>query len=147
MRADVVEGWWADTGTELDLLEANYMILEGLTPDNKGTLEEGVKIVGKVRVEAGTEIKSGTTVRGPVHIGRNCTIENAAIQPCTSIGNNCEIENTEIEHSIVMDDCTPRCGRRIVDSIIGKNSTLLNGNNKPTNGCRLIVGENSKIYI
>ncbi|MDH5691185.1 MAG: glucose-1-phosphate thymidylyltransferase [Candidatus Bathyarchaeota archaeon] len=147
VQADIVEGWWADTGTELDLLEANYLLLEDLTTNIKVNLEGNVKVVGKVRIEEGTEMKPDTTVRGPAYIGKNCLIENAAIRPFTSIGDNCEIKNTEIEHSIVIDNCRICCRRRIVDSIIGKNSIVLSEDKKPTNGCRLIVGENSKIYI
>jgi glucose-1-phosphate thymidylyltransferase len=147
VRADVIEGWWADTGSELDLLEANYFLLEDLEPYNKASFEEGSKYFGKVRIEEGTKAKSNTTVRGPVYIGRNCILENAVIRPFTSIGDNCEIKDSEIENCIVLDNCKISCRKRIVDSIIGKNSTILSNNEKPINGCRIIVGENSRIII
>ncbi len=147
VKAGMVEGWWADTGTDLDLLEANYLLLEDLEPDNRANMEDNVKVVGKVQIEEGTTMKSNTMVRGPVYVGRNCMIDNATIRPFTSIGDNCEIRNTEIEHSIVLDGCKILCRRRIVDSIIGRNSTLLSQDETLTNGCKLVVGENSRLYI
>jgi len=147
VRADVVEGWWADTGSELDLLEANYLLLEDLEPYNKASFEEGSKSIGKVRIEEGTKIKSNTTVRGPVYIGRNCMLENAVIRPFTSIGDNCEIKDSEIENCIILDNCIVSCKKRIVDSIIGKNSIILSNIEQPMNGCRIVVGENSRISI
>jgi len=147
VKAETVEGWWADTGTDIDLLEANYLILEDIEPENKAKMDNNVKVIGKVRIEEGTKIKSNTTIRGPVYIGRNCVIENASIQPFTSIGNNCEIRNVEIEHSIILDNCKISCKRRIIDSIIGKNSTLLSTDKNLMAGCKLVIGENSKLYI
>lgn len=147
VKADIVEGWWADTGTDTDLLEANYLLLEDMKPENKAIVEAEAKVIGKVRIEKGTRINGTTIIRGPAYIGKNCIIENATIRPFTSIGDNCKISNTEIEHSIILDNCKIACKRRIVDSIIGKNSTLLNQDNGSINGCKLVIGENSKIYI
>ena len=76
VEAEKVEGWWADTGTDIDLLEANYLILEDIEPYNKATVDENAKIIGKVQIEEGTEIK-GNVTRGPVYIGKNCIIKDA----------------------------------------------------------------------
>lgn len=147
VEAEVVRDWWADTGTELDLLEANYLILEDLEPNNEASVEENSKVFGKVLIKKGTKIKSNTIVRGPVYIGENCVLENATIRPFTSVGDNCEIENSEIENSIILDNCKINCYNRIVDSVIGRNSILLGKDEVSINGCKLVIGENSKVYI
>jgi len=147
VEAEKVDGWWADTGTDLDLLEANYLLLEDLEPKIEAKIEENARIIGKVHIGKNTRIGPNTTIRGPAYIGTNCNIENATIRPFTSIGNNCEIKNTEIENSIILDNCKILCKKRIIDSIIGKNSTLLSQNEASINGCKLVIGENSKIQI
>lgn len=147
VKAETVEGWWADTGTDIDLLEANYLLLEDLEPKIEAKIEENARIIGRVHIGKNTRIGTNTTIRGPVYIGSNCNIENATIRPFASIGNNCEIKNTEIENSIIFDNCKILCKKRIVDSIIGKNSILLNRNETSMNGCKLVIGENSKILI
>jgi len=147
VEAEKVEGWWADTGSDIDLLEANYLILEDIEPYNKATIDENAKIIGKVQIEEGTEIKGNTTIRGPVYIGKNCIIENAAIQPFTSIESNCKIRNAEIEHSIILNNCMIDCKRRIVNSIIGKDSMIQDANKGAISGYKLVLGENSKVYI
>ncbi len=74
----------------------------------------------------GSIIHSRTTIRGPVIIGDHCEIgPNAYIGPYTSIGDHSTICNTEIENSIIMEGAHIDCGRRIVDSLIGRNVKIL----------------------
>ena len=147
VKAKVVKGWWADTGTELDLLEANRLILEDLKPNNEATVDDNVRISGNVRIREGTKIDSETVLMGPTYIGKNCIVRDAAIGPFASIGDRCEIMHSKIENSMILDDCRIRLRRRIAGSIIGKRSTLLSADKNPTNGCKLILGKNSKMYL
>jgi len=90
-----VEGWWKDTGTPEDILEANRLVLDEKLADSdiKGWVEDGVLIQGRVRIQDGASIKKGTTIRGPAHIGRESVIEGGTyIGPYTSIGNRCPKE-------------------------------------------------------
>ena len=142
-----VEGWWKDTGTVEDIIEANILVLDNLETKIDGTVEDKTCIQGRVVIGEGTSVKKGALIRGPASIGENTTIESKVyIGPYTSIGNNTRIKKGEIENSIVMDNCTIEIDTKITDSIIGANSQIMT-NQKGPKGHRLIVGENSKIVF
>jgi len=142
-----VEGWWKDTGTVEDIIEANRLILDDLESSINGVVQDKACIQGRAAIEEGTIIKRGALIRGPVAIGRNTTIENNVyIGPYTSIGNNVTIKKGEIENSIIMDDCTIEIDEKITDSLIGPNTEIIT-NKKGPKGHKLIVGESSKIVL
>jgi glucose-1-phosphate thymidylyltransferase len=86
----------------------------------------------------------GICAVGPVIIGKDCTIgPNVYIGPYTSIGDECILKNTEIENSLVMTGCRIESGKRIVDSLIGNYSTVVDSNASIPQGHRLIIGERS----
>jgi glucose-1-phosphate thymidylyltransferase len=146
VRHHVVKGWWKDTGRPEDILEANQLVLSELRAYNKGTIEPNVKASGIVCVDGGTVIRSGTTLRGPLIIGRNCMIgPNCYIGPYTSIGDNSAIQGAEVENTIIMGDCRIECGKRIVDSLIGRNTQINDSANTQPRGSRFIIGENTFI--
>ena len=97
VRPHVIEGWWKDTGRLEDMLEANRIILDTLTPRTDGQIVDS-EILGKVVVEAGARL-TASTVRGPAIIGRGAVIENAYIGPFTSIGDGVTVRGSEVEHS------------------------------------------------
>lgn len=143
-----VTGWWKDTGKPEDLLEANQLMLNemkngaiGVAPDQAAVIQ------GKVKIGEGTKIGARVLIRGPVVIGKNCVIENTYIGPYTSIGNEVEIYNTEIEHSIVFDLVDINCGKRIVDSLIGLNATVVSVDDSLPRGHKLIVGDHAAIEL
>ena len=143
----IVEGWWKDTGTIEDIIEANVLILDELKTKTEGTLEDKASIQGRVFIGKNAYIKKGALIRGPALIGENATIEGEVyIGPYTSIGNNVKINKGEIENSIIMDNCIIEINTKIIDSIIGANSEII-ANQKGPKGHRLIVGENSKIVF
>jgi glucose-1-phosphate thymidylyltransferase len=143
----IVEGWWKDTGTIEDIIEANILILDELGPKTEGTVEDKTSIQGRVYIGKNAHIKKGALIRGPALIGENTTIEGEVyIGPYTSIGNNVKIKRGEIENSIIMDNCTIEANTKIIDSIIGANSEIIT-NQKGPKGHRLIVGENSRIVF
>ncbi|MBI2547528.1 MAG: glucose-1-phosphate thymidylyltransferase [Candidatus Aenigmarchaeota archaeon] len=140
--------WWKDPGDPDGILEANRFLLEELVPFNKGTVEEGSNIVGKVCIEEGAVIKKGSSIRGPVIIGKNCVVgENAYIGPYTAIGDNTIVNNAEIESSVVIGDCKIECKGRIIDSLIGKNVTIISSDKNSPKASKLVVGENSFLSI
>jgi glucose-1-phosphate thymidylyltransferase len=128
----IVQGWWKDTGTPEDILEANRLVLDELKPATEGKIENHASVQGRVSTAKGSKIKEGALVRGPVVIGQNTIIEpNVYIGPYTSIGNNCTIKKGEIENSIIMDNCTVDVKERITDSIVGPYSELTTNKSKP----------------
>ena len=59
-------------------------------------------------------------------IGERCEIgPNTYVGSYTSIGDNSTILNPEAENSIIMEGAHIDCGRRIVDSLIGRNVKIL----------------------
>ncbi len=144
----VVEGWWKDTGRPEDVLEANHLILDNLKSYNHGELEEGVKIRGRVGIGKDTIMRKGSTVRGPVIIGKNCEIgPNTYIGPYTSIGDDTKIKGGEIEYSIVMGNSTIEFKGRIVESLIGNHSCIVSKEDSLPRGYRLVIGENSVLNL
>jgi glucose-1-phosphate thymidylyltransferase len=144
----LVKGWWKDTGKPEDILEANQLVLSELRSYNKGLFEKDVKTSGIVCVDEGTTILSGTMLRGPLVIGKNCQIgPDVHIGPYTSIGDRTVIRRAEVENTIVVGDCNIDCRRRIVDSLIGRNAEITDSRNNLLSGSRFIIGENTVISI
>ncbi len=148
--SEEITGWWKDTGTPDALLEGNALMLDEMRVEdakNSGTIVPGSVIQGKVRIDEGTIIGASVLIRGPVVIGSGCRISDAYIGPYTSIGNNVEINNTEIEHSIVMEQATIRCGKRIVDSIVGRHACITSNQTTLPRGHKLILGDNASVEL
>jgi glucose-1-phosphate thymidylyltransferase len=143
-----VDGWWKDTGKPEDLLEANQLVLDDIVPMVKGFSEESGRILGKVSVGKNTNIKTNTTIKGPVIIGENCEIgPNVYIGPYTSIGDNVKILSGEVEGSIIMDNVLIHCNKRIINSIVGRQSHLESSDMLPSSGLQLVVGDSTLCYL
>ncbi len=145
-----ITGWWKDTGKPEDLLEGNQLLLTEMAPGEmviEGDVAQSAVIHGRVKIGKGTRIGDRCLIRGPVVIGENCVIENSYIGPYTAIGNNVEIYNTEVEHSVIFDYVDINCSKRIVDSMIGQNATVLSAHATLPLGNRLIVGDNAVVEL
>jgi len=142
----IVKGWWKDTGKPEDVLDANHLILDVLVSENKGKVEQGAKISGRVYIGKGSVIKKNSVIRGPVNIGENCKID-AYIGPYTSIGDNSVISGGEIESSIIVGDAVIESNERILDSLIGNHSHIISKENSLPKGHRFIIGENSLVNL
>lgn len=144
---NIVKGWWKDTGTPEDILEANRLVLDGLEPELKGKIENSESIQGRVTVGKNSIVKETALIRGPAIIGENTTIEaNVYVGPYTSIGNHCTIKKGETENSIIMDNCTINIRDRIIDSLIAPHSTITSSDTIP-HGKRFILGERTYIEL
>lgn len=143
-----VTGWWKDTGKPEDILEANHLLLKEIKESIQGNIDENVSITGDVIIAEGSVLKSGCKLIGPIIIGTNCEIgPNTYIGPYTAIGDNCKIIGGEIENSIIIGDTLIDCGKRIVESLIGRNSTITSIKKSLPEGNKLILGERSYISI
>jgi glucose-1-phosphate thymidylyltransferase len=146
-----ITGWWKDTGKPEDLLEGNALLLsESLHRGQSiqaGNIDPSAVIQGPVSIGAGTVVGPNCLIRGPVMIGENCVIENSFVGPYTSIGGKSKITNTEIEHSIVFDEATINCGKRIVDSLIGNKARISSSHETLPRGNKLIVGDNAVVEL
>lgn len=145
---DYVTGWWKDTGTPEDILDANRFMLDELQPSRKGKVESEDSVQGRVAIGAGTVVAKGATVRGPVVIGENCAISAGAyVGPYSSISNNVSVIRGEIENSIIMNDCEININSRIVDSIIGAGSKITDSHALSPRGHRFLLGERSQVMM
>lgn len=140
------EGWWIDTGKMEDLLEANRLLLEELTPQIVGFVDSASQVNGKVWIEEGAEIIN-SVIRGPAAIGRESRIVNSYIGPFTSIYHHTTIEASEIEHSIILENCQIiDIPQRIENSLIGRSVEVKRSPIKPK-AIKLVLGDHSKVGI
>jgi glucose-1-phosphate thymidylyltransferase len=143
-----VKGWWKDTGTPEDILEANRLILDELKPEIKSEVQNHSSIQGRVSIGENTTVKQGAIIRGPTIIGNNTQIGNDVyIGPYTSIGNDTTVNHGEIENSIIMDHCLIEIDDRITDSLIGPNSIITSNKENKPKARRFLLGEQSNITL
>ncbi|MBU1158549.1 MAG: glucose-1-phosphate thymidylyltransferase [Candidatus Thermoplasmatota archaeon] len=143
-----VEGWWKDTGRPEDILEANHLILDGIESSNEGVVEGGCSVLGRVRIGKGAIISESSVIRGPAVIGEDCRIgPNAYVGPYTAVGDRSQVISAEVEDSIVMEDAVINIERKIVRSLIGRHSRIISSSGLLPKGERLIVGENTTLYL
>ena len=142
----LVTGWWKDTGKIEDILEANRLILESISGEIQGEVDDASKINGQVVIEKGVTVKN-SIIRGPAIIGAKSEIVDSYIGPFTSIQNGCKISHTEIEHSIVLEGSEiSEIGSRIDESLIGRGVRIFKCPPKPS-VYRFMVGDKSEIGI
>jgi glucose-1-phosphate thymidylyltransferase len=142
----LVSGWWKDTGKLEDMLEANRLILETLTPRVEGSVDAHSRIEGTVVVEQGAVVEH-SVIRGPAIIGPGARIINSYVGPFTSIGRDVEINRSEIEHSIVLEGALIHdLETRVEDSLIGRGVKIHRLPLKPV-AHRFMLGDNSEVWI
>lgn len=146
--ADIVEGWWKDTGRPEDIIEANRLVLEDRDGDLSGVVEEGSEIRGPVDLHESSQIEAGAVIRGPVSIERDTKITaNSYVGPYTSIGPNSTIDGAHVESSVVVGDTAITADVKIVDSLIGHGTDVESASSLLPEGHRLVLGENSTLKL
>lgn len=141
-----ITGWWKDTGKPTDLLEANRLVLDNITPGIRGEVDGTSVIAGKVLIEEGAKVIN-SVVRGPAIIGEGCVIEDAFVGPFTSIGNNTVVRKSEVEYSIILRDCRILDVRiRLEGSILGNDVEVVEGTGKPRVH-RFMIGDQSRVEV
>jgi glucose-1-phosphate thymidylyltransferase len=139
-------GWWIDTGRPGDMLDANGLVLEELTPEIEGYVDRDSEVDGRVTVQQGAEIVN-SVIRGPTIIGERTRIVNSYVGPFTSIYHDVLIENSEIERAIVLEHSTIHdIPARIQDSLIGRHVNLVRSPIKPK-AYKLTLGDHSQVGI
>ncbi len=145
VRAEVMDGWWIDTGKLTPLLEANRLILETLPRRIDGEVDEDSELDGRVVVEAGARVVR-SRIRGPVIVGAGTTITDSFIGPFSAIGAGCVIDRSEIEHSVILDDCRVLGAGRLEDSLLGRHVEVTRTDRRPR-ATRLMVGDHGQIDL
>ena len=146
MNSHIVEGWWKDTGKLEDMLDANRMILTGMTTRVESKQLEDSEIHGHVQLDENVTVKK-SVLRGPCIIGAGAEIVDSYVGPFTSVGPQTRILRSEIENSIVLENCSITDIRsRIGGSLIGKNVKITSCD-KPPRNYGFMVGDNSEIIV
>ncbi len=146
VRSHIITGWWKDTGKLEDMLEANRIVLSGLSGRIDGEVDALSRIEGEVVVGKGSRI-AGSTLRGPLIIGENCTISDAFIGPFTSVHDGAVIEGSEIEHSILLQGArVVGLQHRMESSLLGRNVEIVRGATRPAT-YRFLVGDLARIEV
>lgn len=117
---------WVDVGRPWDLLRANQEILENRREDTEywtreGTVEEGARLVGPVRVEKDAVVRTGCVIEGPAVIQAHARVGPLAyIRAHSVIGRSCHVgAHTEVKNSILFDDANAPHLNYVGDSILG----------------------------
>ena len=148
VHAQLLTGYWIDTGKMEDILEANRQVLLGLAAsiDPSATISSTSALSGAVVLQAGCTIDN-SVVRGPAIIGEHTIIRNAYIGPFTSIYHDVIVESSEIEYSILLEHSKVLSVHgRIEESLIGRYAEVHSSPMKP-HGHKLMLGDHSRVGI
>ncbi len=122
---------WIDVGRPWDLLTANEAILESRREESaywkqEGSVEDGVRLVGPVRIEADAIVRTGSVIEGPAVIQSHARIGPLAyIRAHSVIGRGCHVgAHTEVKNSILFDDANAPHLNYVGDSILGSGVNL-----------------------
>lgn len=144
VRSQVHEGWWLDTGTKEDVLQANALLLGNIIHSIAITPDDHTKITGDVEISGGTQLDT-CQINGPVSIGRGCLLSHTSIGPNVSIGNDSRLEECILANSVVMENCHMQ-GINLQNSIVGSRVSLVAGE-----GCRQVhtalLGDDSTLEM
>lgn len=144
VRAEMVGGWWKDTGKPEDLLEANRMMLSTLERRVDGEIDATSRVEGTVVVEAGAKVV-GSTIVGPAVVGPGTLVEGSRIGPDASISGGCEIRGSGVADSIVMEGCRIVGVPGIEGSILGRGVEVRHAGGRGPH--RLVLGDQSRVEV
>ena len=146
VRSHEVKGWWKDTGTLRDLLEANRIVLDTLHDSNLGQVDDRSQLLGRVVIEDGATV-TNSIIQGPAIIGRGARVTDSVIGPYVSLYFDVEIEGSELANSIVLEESAiRRVPGRIRDSLIGKNVVIHAGDRRP-GWYQFMLGDASQVTL
>jgi glucose-1-phosphate thymidylyltransferase len=145
VRSTMITGYWKDTGNVADMLEVNRLVLEGVEPACRGTVDAASELIGRVAIEEGAQV-TGSRIVGPVVIGAGTRVSGSYVGPFTSVAPDCVISDSEIEYSIVLRGASIQGVRRIEASLIGHDVEVTPAPRVPK-AHRLVLGDHSKVQI
>jgi glucose-1-phosphate thymidylyltransferase len=145
VRSTIITGYWKDTGSVADMLEVNRTLLDRLETRVDGFVDADSEIIGRVRIEAGAEIR-GSRIVGPAVIGAGSAVTGSYIGPWTSVAENCQITDSEIEFSIVLGDSSFEGIRRVEASLVGRNVQVTLAPRLPATHS-FVIGDHGRLQI
>jgi len=143
VRAEMVDGYWKDTGRPEDLLEANRMLLAAREGSVVGDLNDS-QAEGVVVVAPDARVRRSRLI-GPVVIGPGCVVEGSTIGPDVSLEAGCTVTDSTIRDSIVMQGCSIVGVESLEGSILGRNVEVRHATGRHAH--RLVVGDQSVVEV
>jgi len=116
-----LKGWWLDTGTIDDILEANRVLLNAASSEQPGVIE-GLSTC-EIGVSADADL-SGCELVEPVAIASGCVLRECCIGPDVSLGAGVKLSGASVTNSILMEGVQVSGPTVIEDSIIGPRSRI-----------------------
>src|SRR5581483_2481188 len=144
VRAEMLTGWWKDTGRPEDLLEANRMMLSTLAPRTEGEVDDASRLEGLVAIERGAKVVRSRIV-GPAIVGEGAVVEDSEVGPNVSLSAGCRIESSSVVDSIVMEGCKVTGVRGLSGSLLGRGVEVRRSGRKGLR--RLVVGDQSQVEV
>lgn len=144
VRAEMVSGWWKDTGRPEDLLEANRMMLSRQARRVDGHVDDASRIEGDAVIERGAKVIR-SEIRGPAIVGEGSVIEDSVVGPFASIAEGCSVAGSSVENSIVLASCTIRDVKGVRDSILGRHVEVRHSRAHGVH--RIIAGDQSQLEV
>jgi glucose-1-phosphate thymidylyltransferase len=144
VRAEMVTGYWKDTGRPEDLLEANRMMLAVLEPRIDGDVDDASELTGLVVVEAGAKVVRSTLI-GPVIVGPGSLVEDSTLGPNVALSGSSTVVSSRVEDAIVMEGSRIEGVRTVSGSILGRNVEVRHSGSEGVH--RLVVGDQSRVEV
>ena len=144
VRAEMVEGYWKDTGRPEDLLEANRMMLGAMSSRVDGDVDAESVVGGTVVVEAGAKVVRSRLV-GPVIVGAGALVEDSTVGPNVSLSPSCVVVASVVQDTIAMEGSRVEGVRTLSASILGRNVDVRHSGAEGVT--RLVVGDQSRVEV
>ena len=144
VRAELLDRYWIDTGKMDDILEANRMVLQSLSPSNRGQVDERTRVYEPVILEKGVNVVN-SVLRGPLVIGEETEIIDSYVGPNTTIDHHCRLKGVRVEGSIILESTSIEDIHWPIDrSLIGRH-VKLRGGQAVGGSYSLTLGDHSEI--
>jgi glucose-1-phosphate thymidylyltransferase len=144
VRAEMVDGYWKDTGRPEDLLEANRMMLGELSRRIDGDVDAESVVDGSVVIEPGAKIVRSRIV-GPSVIGAGALVESSTVGPHVALSPSCVVMSSTVSDSIVMEGSRIEGVSSLTGSILGRNVEVRHSGSQGVT--RLVVGDQSRVEV
>ncbi|MFJ8004005.1 glucose-1-phosphate thymidylyltransferase [Streptomyces fagopyri] len=145
VRGSLVSGYWKDTGTVDDLLEANNAVLEDVVRSVRGDVDAGSEVIGRVRVEEGASIVRSRVV-GPSVIGADVHVRDSVVGPFTSVAEGCWITGSTVRSSVLLDGVRLDGAGPIESSLLGRHARVA-GPGPGLRPQRLVLSDHSSVLL
>jgi len=144
VHAEIVDGYWKDTGRPEDLLEANRMLLALRPTVIEGDVDDTSTIEGTAVIEAGAKV-TRSHLHGPVVVGSGCLLEDANVGPNVSLEPGCSLVRSTVSDAILMRGCQVLDVDGLTGSILGRNVIVRHSGTSKAH--RLVVGDQSVVEV